>query len=78
MLPRAPEPTIISMGLNCCVLERAPPWPWSTSVVAVGPDLDLLLDALAVGDDAAPELLLDLVGLVLVAIEDRRASRSAS
>src|SRR5690606_1008629 len=34
------------------------------------PALDLLLLALAVGDDALAELLLDLVGLFLVAVED--------
>ena len=34
------------------------------------PDLDLLLLALAVGDDAPAELLLHLVGLVLVTVED--------
>jgi hypothetical protein len=37
----------------------------------LGPDLDFLLDALAIGDDASAELLLDLLGLVLVAVEDR-------
>ena len=37
----------------------------------VGPDADLLLAALAVGDDAAAELVLDLVGLRLVAVEQR-------
>ena len=36
----------------------------------IGPDAHLLLAALAVGDDAAAELALDLVGLRLVAVED--------
>ncbi len=36
----------------------------------VGPDAHLLLAALAVGDDAAAELRLDLLGLGLVAVED--------
>ena len=35
-----------------------------------GPDLDLHLTALTIGDDAATELLLDLVGLLLVTVED--------
>ena len=35
-----------------------------------GPDLDLLLAALVVGDDAAAELGLGLLGLLLVAVED--------
>ncbi len=37
----------------------------------VGPDAHLLLAALTVGDDAAPELVLDLLGLLLVAVEQR-------
>ena len=37
----------------------------------LGPDLDFFLTTLAVGDHAAAELLLDLVGLFLVPIEDR-------
>ena len=40
-------------------------------VGGVGPDLHLLLPALAVGDDAPAELALDLLGFLLVAVEDR-------
>ena len=69
MFPRAPEPTIMSMGLNCLAgetsLHRLP-----HLVGGGGPDLDLLLAPLTVGDDAPPELLLDLVGFLLVAVED--------
>ena len=36
----------------------------------VGPDADFHVAPLAVGDDAAAELVLDLVGLGLVAVED--------
>ena len=36
----------------------------------VGPDLDLLLAPLVVGDDAPVELLLDLVGLALEVLEE--------
>ena len=39
-------------------------------VGGVGPDLHLLLAPLTVGDDALPELLLDLVGFLLVVVED--------
>ena len=65
MFPRAPEPTIMSIGLNR--------WPCNSSSIAVctsvggvGPDAHLLLAPLAVGDDAPAELVLDLVGLLLV------------
>ena len=37
----------------------------------LGPDAHLLLAALTVGDDAPPELRLDLVGLLLELVEDR-------
>jgi hypothetical protein len=36
----------------------------------LGPDLDELLTALVVGDDTAGVLLLDLLGVALVALED--------
>ena len=39
-------------------------------VGGVGPDLDLLLASLVVGDDAAVVLLLDLLGVPLVLLED--------
>ena len=40
-------------------------------VGGVGPDLDFLLAPLVVGDDAAVVLLLDLLGFLLVLVEDR-------
>ena len=59
----------MSMGLNCLAgetpLHRLP-----HLVGGVGPDLHLLLAPLTVGDDALPELVLDLVGLLLVVVED--------
>ena len=44
----------------------------------IGPDADLLLAPLAVGDDAATELVLDLVGLLPRSRPAARASPSAS
>ena len=44
-------------------------------VGGVGPDLDLLLAPLVVGDDAAVVLLLDLVRLGLELLEERRLAR---
>ena len=45
-------------------------------VGGVGPDLDFLLAPLVVGDDAPLELLLDLLGFLLVAVEDLRPCRA--
>ena len=69
MFPRAPEPTIMSMGLNCSRLELLS-IASCTSRGGLGPDAHFLLTALAVGDDAAAELGLDLLGLRLVVVED--------
>ena len=77
MFPRAPEPTIMSIGLNCWALNSSS-IASCTSAVASVQMRDLLLAALAVGDDAPAELVLDLVGLLLVAVEDRRLARAAS
>ena len=61
----------MSMGLNLIVvhlfLHRV-----TDSERGLGPDLDLLLATLLVGDDAAVELHLDLLGLVLELLEQRR------
>ena len=65
MFPRAPEPTIMSMGLNGFALS-AFSMAFLHLLGGVGPDADLLLAALAVGDDAAAELVLDLLRLLLV------------
>ena len=68
-VPRAPESTIMSIGLKVMLghglLHGLPD-------LGVGrrPDLDLLLAPLVVGDDAPLELGLRLLRLLLVAVED--------
>ena len=52
------------LGLEASLHRRPAP------VGGLGPDLDLLLPALAVGDDAPAELGLDLLRFLLVAVED--------
>ena len=56
-------------GVELLGLERAS-MAVRDLVGGLGPDLHFLLAALAVGDDALAELVLDLVGLLLVAVED--------
>ena len=67
----------MSMGLNFSlahlVLHRV-----TDLGGGLAPDLDLLLTPLVVGDDAALVLALDLVGLGLEVLEQRRLARPAS
>ena len=65
MFPRAPEPTIMSMGLNFSAL-RSFSIAWRDLLGGLGPDLDFLLAPLAVGDDAPAEVAPPLLGLLLV------------
>ena len=51
MFPRAPEPTIMSIGLKRCALNSSLHRLLHLGG-GVGPDAHLLLAALAVGDDA--------------------------
>ena len=69
MFPRAPEPTIMSMGLNVVLLQLAL-HRGAHLFGGRGPDLHFLLAPLTVGDDALEELVLDLLGPLLVAVED--------
>ena len=76
-LPRAPDPTIMSMGLKASAPEGALHGP-AHLLGGVGPGLDFLLPALVVGDDPLAELGLDLVRFLLVLVEDLTPSPGAS
>jgi len=54
------EPLLLELGDHCRLHLGG----------GIGPDAHLLLATLPVGDDAAAELLLDLVGLLLVVVEE--------
>ena len=69
-LPRAPDPTIMSTGLNFSADELGFHRP-ADLVGRLGPDLDFLLAPLVVGEDAAVVLLLDLLGLAFELLEQR-------
>ena len=70
-MPRAPESTIRKTGFNsfALVVFEGAEHDVGDLVAGVRPDVDDLVVALAVGDDALAILLLDLVDLLVGVLE---------